>query len=533
MLNQVHIQPALKKKQYKKRYEQLTARLVVLQQMAKFAGLPVVALFEGWDTAGKGSRISDLVVNLDARLFEVISTEDPVGYESRLPFMARFWKRIQPHGNMTIFDQGWYDAVAHATADKLANKHLSDDAVSEVVSEAKKYITSIRSFEEQLADDGYLVVKFFLHISQEEQRARFSRLMLDQNISWRITSDDIRQVQNYNLYYQIFDTLLAETNSCNAPWTLIDASQERTANLEIMEALVGALETKLEEMGVDTHAPIEEAINSMTSNKQTADAAAFDPHAADALSSRHNLVEVPSLEDITHDLSIDDIVYKHELHEQQMRLNKNQHALYRLKIPMIIAYEGWDAAGKGGNIKRVASAMDARIYSVRPVAAPTSDELAHPFLWRFWRDLPRTGHTAIFDRTWYGRVLVERVEGFASKAEWMRAYDEINDFEAELNRWGAIVIKFWIDVSEDEQLRRFEERMNTAEKRWKITDEDWRNREKNPQYHVAVNDMLRLTSTKVAPWHIVESDDKHYARVKALRIINETIEAELFKRGAK
>ena len=534
MLDQMTLQPQIKSKSYRKHYKELTSRLVVLQQMAKFAGLPVVALFEGWDTAGKGSRISDLVVNLDSRLFEVSSTEDPIGCELRLPFMARFWRRIKGHGNMTIFDQGWYDAVAHEVAGTITSKYVPEDRISELVQEAQKYVFSIRSFEKQLSDDGYLVIKFFLHISQEEQRARFTRLMLDPNISWRITSEDIQQVQNYALYYRIFDSLLDATNCVYAPWTVIDASTEYSANIQILETLVHALECQLENMGVDTHAPIEEAQKAAGEIKQHAHADEFEIHAADSLTSHYELIQVPTLDEVSHDLRIsDDKLYKIQLTKEQERLSKNQHKLYRLKIPMIIAYEGWDAAGKGGNIKRVTAAMDARIYSVHPVAAPTPDELAHPFLWRFWRDLPRTGHTAIFDRTWYGRVLVERVEGFASKNEWMRAYDEINDFESELNNWGAIIIKFWVDVSFQEQLNRFNERMEIPEKRWKITEEDWRNRDKNDLYFVAVNDMLRLTSTKFAPWHIIESDDKHYARIKALRIINDTIESEIASRNTR
>lgn len=201
--------------------------------------------------------------------------------------------------------------------------------------------------------------------------------------------------------------------------------------------------------------------------------------------------------------------------------------MYRARIPLMLLYEGDDAAGKGGNIKRVAQAIDARAYTVFPSPAPTKPELMHPHLWRYWTRLPRAGHVGIYDRSWYGRVLVERVEGFASPAEWSRAYDEINEFERQLEVWGAILLKFWVAVDPDEQLRRFTERETNPDKQWKITPEDWRNRDKHPQYAAAANDMFRLTSTEYAPWIVLESTNKYYARIKALRIINETLEKRL------
>ena len=203
--------------------------------------------------------------------------------------------------------------------------------------------------------------------------------------------------------------------------------------------------------------------------------------------------------------------------------------MYLARVPLVLVYEGDDAAGKGGSIKRVAQAIDSRAYTIFPSPAPTKPELMHPHLWRYWTRLPRAGHVGIYDRSWYGRVLVERVEGFASPEEWGRAYDEINEFEQELNAWGALLIKFWVAVDRDEQLRRFIERENTPEKQWKITPEDWRNRDKAPQYASAINDMFRLTSTEYAPWTILESTNKYYARIKALKTINDALEKRLGK----
>jgi len=195
----------------------------------------------------------------------------------------------------------------------------------------------------------------------------------------------------------------------------------------------------------------------------------------------------------------------------------------------VLLFEGNDAAGKGGSIRRITQALDARTYRIIPVAAPTEEERAQPYLWRFWRHLPRKGRVAIFDRSWYGRVLVERVEGFCTHADWMRAYGEINDFEEQLVRNRTVVIKFWLAISQEEQLKRFKEREKIGFKRFKITEEDWRNREKWPLYEQAVCDMIDRTSTEIAPWTLVEANNKWYARLKVLKTVCTRIEKALNK----
>ena len=194
---------------------------------------------------------------------------------------------------------------------------------------------------------------------------------------------------------------------------------------------------------------------------------------------------------------------------------------------LMLAFEGSDAAGKGGAIRRIVQAIDARQVQIVPIAAPTQEELARPYMWRFWRQIPKKGRITIFDRTWYGRVLVERIEGFCSEADWLRAYSEINDFEHELRSDGVIILKFWLQVSKEEQLRRFKEREETAFKRYKITEEDWRNREKWDAYHEAVCDMVERTSTGLIPWTIVEANDKQFARVKVIETVCNRLEAAL------
>jgi polyphosphate kinase 2 (PPK2 family) len=246
------------------------------------------------------------------------------------------------------------------------------------------------------------------------------------------------------------------------------------------------------------------------------------------LQNRFPLVREPKLAEVSLDgKSLEDGEYRKALKKYQKKLGDLQNRIHRRGIPVIIGYEGWDAAGKGGNIKRVTEALDPRGYTVHPIAAPEPREKNRHYLWRFIEKIPQKGDIAIFDRTWYGRVMVERLEGFCSVNDWQRAYNEINEFEYDLNRWGAVIIKFWLQIDSDTQLKRFKAREADPDKQWKITDEDWRNRDKWSQYEQAVNEMIEKTSTAFAPWHILESCDKNYARVKALKIITEALEHRL------
>ena len=550
MLQDVVFPPELSKGTYRVRRDELKERLMVLQQQALKAKMGTVVIFEGWGAAGKGSRISDLVVNLDPRAYSVHTMEEPVGYDARLPFMARYWGRLGAHGTMTIFDQAYYDELSRSYVEdvRLQGDPKLDPAAREAMARRaekriREHIGSARDFENQLEADGYLIVRFFLHITRDMQSRRIMDLMCDPSSAWKVDDADIRQIQHYGEYERIFDRWLAGGNQ--ADWVVVPAEFKRNANIQIMEALAERMDAALRARGVDTSQPIpagDEAVPASTSGcapaaevpteeQRRADELARaerNTGRADRLTSHFELKRVKSLSEVRergHVLAEED--YKRELKEQQERLSALTLEMYRHRVPLVIAYEGWDAAGKGGNIKRVTAAMDARDYKVWPIGAPSKDELAHPFLWRFWTKLPRSGHAAIFDRTWYGRVLVERIEGFATQDEWRRAFDEINEFEDDLRIWGAVLVKFWVDVSPEEQLRRFHDRENDPARRWKITPEDWRNREKNDLYYRCVDDMLRLTSTEYAPWHVIPSDDKRYARVKALKVINGALEKRL------
>ena len=464
------------------------SKLSVLQMQIKEHGLPVLVLFEGWGTAGKGSVLGKVIKNIDPRFFKVATMDEPTEEEGRKPFLYRYFVKIPAKGKFEFLDSGWMDEVV---------KDVLHDKIGE--KEYKKKIESVKRFERQLTDNGYLVMKFFFQISRKEQKKRIEVLKENKDTRWRVSGDEDWQNKHYDKCMHVFDRYLNDTNSPADPWYIVDAKNRKWAELQVLETLVSGIETALKNSNL----------------------------AVPLLQNVFPLEKIPKLSEISLDKEISEEEYKKELKNLQSKLSELHNKLYRRKIPVVIAYEGWDAAGKGGNIKRITEALDPRGFEVHPIASPLPNEKARHYLWRFWNRLPKTGHIAIFDRTWYGRVMVERLEGFCSENEWQRAYNEINEFEKELSDWGAVIIKFWVQIDKDTQLARFEERQNTPEKQWKITDEDWRNREKWDLYETAVNEMLKKTNTTYAPWHVLESNDKKYARVKALKIVIDAIEAAL------
>ncbi|MCR4805207.1 MAG: polyphosphate:AMP phosphotransferase [Clostridia bacterium] len=462
-------------------------KLFASQMKIKEAKLPVMVIFEGWGAAGKGSVISRVIKNIDPRFFRVRTmVPQPTEEEKRYPFLRRYLLEIPEAGKFTFFDGYWMNEV---TGKRLDGK-LSEQ-------EYRTRIRSINTTERSLTDNGYLVMKFFLHISRKEQEKRLRALKEDKNTRWRVSEDDLRENRRYDEAMEVYSQYLSATNPSSSPWYIIDAKDRKWAELQVLRFLNQGIETALKNHSL----------------------------AVPILQNTFPLNPTPLLRDIP----LDDKVLEEKDYEEQLdRLRKQLHdlhnELYRKKVPVIIAYEGWDAAGKGGNIKRIASALDPRGYEVHPIASPEPHEKARHFLWRFWTRLPKDGHIAIFDRTWYGRVMVERLEGFCSENDWQRAYNEMNEFERELADWGAVIIKFWVQIDNKTQLERFTDRQNTPEKQWKITEEDWRNREKWDLYEQAVDEMLQKTNTVYAPWYVLESNDKRYARIKALRIVVDAIQ---------
>ena len=452
--------------------------------------LPVIVLMEGWGTAGKGSCTGQVIQNIDPRFFRAATLEKMREEEKRKPFLSRYFAQIPEAGKFVFLDSGWMEEV---TGLRLRGKL-----------EKKEYemrLDSIRRFERQLTDNGYLVMKFFFHISKKEQKKRIKNLLEDIDTAWRVGANDKWQNKHYEKCMEVFEHYLKMTNAPSAPWYIVDAESRKWAELQVLETLTEGIEIALQ-------------------NKSLA---------VPLLQNVFPLVKMPKLDEIPLDMEVTEKEYKEEMESLQGRLRDLHNRLYRKQVPVIIAYEGWDAAGKGGNIKRITEALDPRGFEVHPIASPEPHEKARHYLWRFWTRLPKTGHIAIFDRTWYGRVMVERLEGFCSENDWKRAYNEINEFEKELADWGAVVIKFWVQIDKDTQLERFEMRQKTPEKQWKITDEDWRNREKWDQYEEAVDEMLIRTSTPNAPWIVVEGNNKYYARIKVLETVVKAIEERLGK----
>ena len=554
------------KEEYKEEHDALIERLVVLQQQARQKNVGLVVLFEGWNGAGRGGRISDLLYNLDARATSVHVThkfdhkeakrflKEKHGAYSMYPFMQEFWQGLDIRGNMTIYERGWYDQAArmlfYASSHDVFDKHGN---VKPRVEESMNHLVkTYKAFEQQLADDGYVVVKFFLNIRKETQAKRLKALANNPSTAWRVEKNDLKLMSSYDQYKIIFDRMLELTNFKDSQWVVINAEDRRRANLAIARTLVDALDQAINKSEdpddvaakakaqANSAGAAEEAVSDERTRTPEEQAAVRERNeAASALQSSFAPKEsaypiepmYPTLKGVDYHLRFDPEAYRRELKKEQKKLYDMELLMYLHRIPMIIMYEGQDAAGKGGSIKRVAQALDARSYNIFPSPAPTKPELLHPHLWRYWTRLPKAGHVGIYDRSWYGRVLVERVEGFASPKEWARAYDEINAFESDLIDWGAILLKFWVEIDRDEQLKRFIAREENPAKSWKIVDEDWRNRDKYPQYRNAVEDMFRLTSTVKAPWIILESNDKHYARIKALRAINDALETRLKDMG--
>lgn len=492
MLEQVDMNRSVDKETAKMQIREKKKQLAVLQQKIRQKKIPVVLVFEGWGASGKGSLIGKLILEMDPRGFQVYCMGEPSQEEKRLPFLNRYWLDMPARGEISIFDRSWYQELSVWKVEKQYGRQ-----------EMEEKRRAINRMERQLTDDGCLVLKFFLHITKKQQRMRFEVLSASKNTSWRVTEQDWKRNREYGTYYKVWDEMLEQTNTPYAPWHLIAAKDRHVALLDILTILNDALEQRLEKQEQMKFPGILPG----------------DMHFC--------MRQIPKLSEITMLDALPEEEYRVRLKQDQKKLRKLANKLYRKKIPLIICYEGWDAAGKGGNIRRMAASFDPRGYDVTPIAAPDHMELAHHYLWRFRRHIPKTGHVAIFDRTWYGRVMVERVENLATPEQWTRAYNEMNEFEQELTDWGAVIVKFWLHIDKDEQLERFQERQNTPEKQWKITDEDWRNREKWDRYEVAIDEMLQNTSTSFAPWHVIATNDKYRARVEAIERVIAAVEQRL------
>lgn len=492
MLEKVDLNQKTDKETYKKVSKELGVRLGILQRRLKAEKIPVMIVFEGLPAAGKGTLINRLIEPLDPRGFHVYASRQANEEEIMRPFLWRYFTKTPEDGRIAIYDRSWYHRV---TVDRSANLLKKKDLPGT--------FEDILSFERQMTDGGVVLLKFFLHISKEEQKKRFKKLLSSKETAWRVSEGDQRRNKEYESYVRICEEMLQKTDTDCAPWAIIEATDKNYAAMRMLSIVAERLEHELLKR---------------TQEKNT-------PKVEPGIIEERFKNGVLSGIDLRKSLTKEE--YKEKCDQLQKRLEFLHSEVYRLRIPVVLGFEGWDAGGKGGAIKRLTSHLDPRGYKVNPTAAPSDVEKVHHYLWRFWNDMPKAGHIAIFDRTWYGRVMVERIEGFCRRSDWKRAYQEINEMEAHMANFGAVVIKFWMQIDKAEQERRFDERMKDPAKQWKITDEDWRNREKWDDYEVAVNEMLLRTSTTYAPWVVVEGNCKYYARVKVLETVVDALEKKI------
>ncbi|MDP1635148.1 MAG: polyphosphate:AMP phosphotransferase, partial [Gallionellaceae bacterium] len=480
------------KETYDKEVPPLRAALLDAQMdMAKLAKFPVIILVGGVDGAGRGETVNLLNEWMDPRYLQTHGMGDPSDEELDRPMMWRFWRELPPKGRVGIFLGSWYTWPIINRVQGVSKTADLDQSLERA-----------RRLETMLADEGALILKFWMHLSRDKQEKRLKLLEKDPKTRWRVTERDWEHYKKYDKFRTVGESVIRHTSTAEAPWTIIEGYDPHYRSLTIGKIILDAIRKRLDD-----------------ANQTISEVSAPPP-----LPSIDNLNILKSL-DLKQKL--DKKTYLDELEKYQGKLALLTRNPKFKKLTVIAMFEGNDAAGKGGAIRRITGALDSRYYNVIPVAAPTEEERAQPYLWRFWRHIPRRGRVTIFDRSWYGRVLVERVEKYCSEADWMRAYSEINDFEAQLVRHNIVVVKFWLTISQEEQLRRFKEREAIAFKHFKITPDDWRNREKWTEYEQAVCDMVDRTSTEIAPWTLVEANDKNFARIKILKTLCSQIEAAM------
>ncbi|GHE20416.1 polyphosphate:AMP phosphotransferase [Halomonas urumqiensis] len=465
------------------RYRLLDAQLSLAREQSR----SVVLLVTGHAVTHKGQVVNELNHWLENRHTEVHAL-GPSSEEQERPYWWRYWRRVPERGRIGIFIHGWYGDALFARAER----RLSPGAFAD-------RLARIRQFEAELAAEGVVLVKLWMDIGRSAQRKRLIELQHDPALAWQVGATEWQRHGQHAVIEAIGKTLRRDTHAAHAPWQVLGNDTPDHQVKRVATCLLDGLSASPEPPSI--------------SDGESADPAA----------------NIPSVAAETHGFeALAKTTYRERLAEAQARLARNARELSRRRIPVVMAFEGHDAAGKGGSIHRVTSALDARQYRVHRIAAPSDEELAKPWSWRFWRRLPADGRIAIFDRSWYGRVLVERVEALASPAQWQRGYGEIRHFEQQLLEHGTVLIKIFLSIDKAEQLRRFEDRAATPHKRHKLTDEDWRNRERWDDYQRAIDEMFTQTHCQGAEWALIACDDKRHARLAVLEHVNQRLERRLF-----
>ncbi len=481
---------AVKKSEYNSQIPELRTQLLLAQYKLDKSNYPVIILISGVDGGGKGEVINLLNEWMDTRYMRTIAFGKPSDEEKERPKYWRYWRTFPAKGTIGIYVGSWYsDPIAQCVYGEIDENQLNVD------------LMHVRQLEQQLIDDGALIIKCWLHLKKSTQKKRLKKLEKNPETQWRVTERDKKHLDLYEDFIEVAEQVLKGSSTGESPWLIVDGSDIRFSSLTIGRHILTRMEQHYQGW-------------QKKNNEQAAPAVVDTTH----------LLQQNLLDSLDLSLNLDRDCYRTQLSKYQGKLNKLARKARDMKRSSILVFEGWDAGGKGGAIRRVTRALDARNYQVIPVAAPTDEEKLHHYLWRFWRHMPRAGNVTIYDRSWYGRVLVERVEGFASEDEWKHAYSEIVNFEEALSHHGVLLIKYWLHIDQDEQLKRFKEREQISYKRHKITEEDYRNRDKWEDYNLAVNEMITRTSTQHNPWLLVEGNNKKYARIKVLKAFCDGLE---------
>ncbi|OSM05368.1 polyphosphate kinase [Magnetofaba australis] len=517
----------ISKKEYDAVAGAMRIEMLELQQRLRKFNLPVILVFAGVDGAGKSETVNTINEWMDPRWMVTHAYSEHSDVERERPEYWRYWRDLPTKGQFGMFLSSWY---SQPVLDRVYKRTDED--------KFENQLNRILAFEKMLCDDGALVIKFWMHLGKEAQRKRLKVLEKDPLQSWRITKTHWKHFEMYDRFIQVSERAIQRTSTGPAPWTLVEGADSRYRILKVMTVIRDLVTQHLDDTEVHLKAMAAAKAAEAKAAKAEAEAEAESKQEDEAETvdelvrrGREKVRGASVLANMDLTKALDKKSYKVELSREQARLNGLYRRAQARGISSLLVFEGADAAGKGGAIRRTTAAMDARDVRVIPIAAPSEEERRHHYLWRFWRHLSRAGKVTIFDRSWYGRVLVERVEGFATESEWRRAYAEINDFEEQLVQHGIVLVKYWIQISDEEQLARFKAREETPYKRWKLTDEDWRNRDKWGEYENAVNDMVERTSTHIAPWTLVEGNSKYYARVKVVRTYCDALEKALKNAG--
>ena len=491
MFEAIELNQKLSKSQYKQEEQHFRSELLKIQRELRKENIATLIIVAGMEGSGKGHVVDNLNKWFDNRGIETHAFWDETDEETQRPEYWRFWKRLPARSKMAIMFGGWYWGPIYQYAEGVIN----DNAL---VEKAQR----IKAFENMLAEDGLVIVKLWFHLPKKVFKKHIvHRSAANMHVATSLHSESVSK--HFKKFTVSAEKMIRYTNTAELPWHLIEASDANYRDASVGRALLSSLQQHLHERRV------------------------YDRRSLEPGPNIENTEQLLDQVDLTLQLAQEE--HKKQLKAYQAKLNELAWRAYGAKRSAVIVFEGWDAAGKGGAIRRLTNAMDARLYRSISVAAPTDEELAHHYLWRFWRQLPRAGYMTLYDRSWYGRVLVERVEGLAMAHEWQRAYQEINGFEEQLIESGVTVIKFWMHISPEEQLKRFEQRKATPWKQHKLTEEDWRNRDKWQAYTQAVNDMVLHTSIDKAPWHIVAANDKYLARVNVIKTVCERLAHALSK----